>query len=500
MNSTPDHATASPHTVPRRTILGAGLAATVVAAGTSFAPTATAQTAGSSAAGSSVTSSGERGIYPQDLEVITVTPTSITFGWVTYQRPIFPYFENPALAVPADTVLRIGLADSTADLVEVFSDPTPVAYHQVTVQGLEPGRTYRFEALSGGRTAKASIPTTATDPAVTSGKVTTLVPPPGRHIMRLAMLNDTHVGLGAHLHPADGVPYATRLTQQAVTAAKAAGCERMMINGDLTAEARPYELAPARSIFDTFGQEKVDWLAVRGNHDRPRAVEEDPNAGYDSAPILNNPDTDAANSETTYYDTVSQHFNLPYHEAYQQTYKGLRLLAMDSSEAGNSASGLLGSQQLDQVREMLAEDPDRPTLSFCHHPVSGLQALTALGGRFFIMKNPDATELMKLLNNAPGVFLHAGGHTHRARRSGSILAPKVDFVEFGATGEHPCGWNQLDIYEGGYMNSFHRVNSSFMHERIIPERWSSQGFVADYTLGHTDQRNFVSEHDLSGLG
>ena len=167
---------ASPH-LSRRTLLrGAGIGALTVA-GLGFG--AAASTARSPA------------VLAADLEVVTVTTTSVTLSWVTY-AVASPGPDGLPAFTEADTEVFLGPADSAGPPPLAHSDPTPRISHLVTVSGLEPGREYRFEARSAGRRAVPTLVATRTpaSPEI-AGVVRTLVPPTGRFVGTVAGRNDT---------------------------------------------------------------------------------------------------------------------------------------------------------------------------------------------------------------------------------------------------------------------------------------------------------------------
>jgi hypothetical protein len=115
--------------------------------------------------------------------------------------------------------------------------------------------------------------------------------------------------------------------------------------------------------------------------------------------------------------------------------------------------------QLEELRDVLRQDKDRPTLLFGHHPVAYESAATTEAGPSFDIDRPTAITLQGLYAQTSGVFFHHSGHTHRNKRTFLLDGQQnpiesVEFLEVGATKEYPGGYSLLRLYEGGYMVSY----------------------------------------------
>lgn len=440
------------------------------------------------------------GMVATDLEVVTVTDTSVTFSWATLHGPRLPYGPEQQ-TVPADSEVLLGPADARGPLRVVHYDAAPRGVHLVTITGLEPGREYAFECRSHGVRAQASLVGTnqAWSPERT-GRVTTLTPPSGRRISTIAILNDTHVGETRHGIIVNDMPtpitqrqslppYAEVMLVGALTELRARRPDTLIVNGDCTDEARPAEVQTFRRIMDGYGRFGVDWNVTRGNHDRPHRPAQDPGAGYESVPVLD--------GTADHRDVWGAEF-VPRQELWTTDVGNLRILGVDSCMLDASGGEILPGQ-MDQIASTLQADPDRPTILFAHHPVTEEAARTNVGQRGFVLNQSDSITLQTHLAHAPGVFLMGAGHTHRARRTAPDRAPGVDFVETGATKAYPGGYTLLTLFEGGYMVNFHRIAHEHAIEWTSRSRWGAYGLEAEYLLGTTDHRNYVVHRDLSGL-
>lgn len=413
-----------------------------------------------------------------DLEVVTVTPTSVVISWIT--RAPYRLRGVPA-PFPSDTRLELGSPD--APLALVHDDPEPRAFHVVEVRGLEPGRTYRFRATSNGRPASPGLrPTSRPGTDERRSEFTTLVPPPGRYLTTVALVNDIHIGerrqgivLGAlptSVQPGGSQSgYAELMFAAALSDLRDRyGSPLLMVNGDLTYDNAPEQVRRARTMLDAYGTQRSDWVATRGNHDHPR-----------------------------------RHAD-PFGEAfigYQQAQKvseasGLRVLAMDSTRG--SGGGWMLPGQYEQIMAELTADPERPTIACTHHPVTTDAGRSSVAGPQFMLRAADRLRLQTLEGDAPGVFLHHAGHTHRMRRDrGDLPGSRTQYVENAACAAYPGGYAVVHLYQGGYILNFWRSTCPDALDWLYRSRWQMLGIGPHFMLGSTADRNHVVTCDLSGL-
>ncbi|MFE7717795.1 metallophosphoesterase [Nocardia rhizosphaerihabitans] len=416
-----------------------------------------------------------------DLEIVTVTERGVVLTWTTFGldtagRPV------PA---PANTEVLLAPADSSREPAPVYVDDTATPFHYAEITGLEPGRAYRFLALSNGiRALPAPTLTTATPGAPEArGEFTTLVPPPGRLLHTIALANDVHYGetvsgiLIAGFPPGyqSDPPYPRFMLDAVLGDLRAPdrGATRLLVAGDLTNEATADESRGVRAHLDTWGELGTDYLVARGNHDRPHA-------GY----------PDCA-------DCWGEEF-LPRQQLTEHHLGELRIIGLDTS-APEAAGGVIDRPQLDALAEVLRADPDRPTVVFGHHPVTAEAGLTNIGGPAFVLDRAAAIEMQSLYQRAPGVFLHHSGHTHRTRRTRPDLDCAVEFLEVGAVKEYPGGYCLLRVYEGGYRVNFYKTRTEEARRWSSLTRGEYLGAAPDYLLGTLADRNHAVARDFSGL-
>ncbi|WP_232110672.1 metallophosphoesterase family protein [Nocardia wallacei] len=429
-----------------------------------------------------------------DLEVVTVTDTSVVLTWTT----LAVNADGTPFPAAADTEVRLAPADSRGPAAVYFpADTERTPYHYAEVGGLEPGRAYRFEAWSDDvrATPAANFVTRMPTAPECTGQFTTLVPPPGRPLRTLALCNDVHFGEEVSGLIAAGLPPGVRqepgLTPYPEMMLAAVlddlrrpdrAADHLLIAGDLTSEATPDQTRAVRSRLDAWGVSGRDWFAVRGNHDRPHT-----GSDYATCP----PTAD------DHHDCWGETFTPP-GEVLDHRVGGLRLLGLDTTEP-DTPGGRIDRPQFDRVRELLRADPDRPTLVFGHHPVTLDSAVSNIAGPAFVLNRPDAAALQDLYRTSPGVFLHHSGHTHRNRRSHSDLPLPVEFLEVAATKEYPGGYTLLRLYEGGYQLNFYKTRTPASRTWSTRTRAEYLGLQPEYTLGTTTDRNHVVHRDLSGL-
>ena len=434
---------------------------------------------------------------PMDLELVTVTDTEASLTWFTGDPTVVDEFNRPA-PVPSDSTLYLGTSPAT---MEPVASGGETAYHRVDVGGLRPGTTYWYRAESGGRPA---VPTVlAHGDVAATGTFTTLVPPPGRELARVAWMNDVHWGEqvsglaigspvqfppGFRVDPAD--PYWKFMATASLLEARGRGATRLFVNGDLTSEAEPANLAAAKSMFDTFGRYKRDYFVTRGNHDRAHA-----GATYDSCRSAGGDLYDCM-ADVFFPDGVS-HFSQPI--------AGRRFVGLDS--VGNpSGLGDL-SREFDYLEAELSAHTAEPTFVLFHHPATLEAGLTHPGGVLPGQVTPPVDQVnrfVELVAAHPQVVGIYNGHTHRNYTSRDPRSGELPFMEFGATKEYPGGYAVLRMFEGGYMVNFWKAGGPAAPADLAERcrMWSQRsrgeylGLYPYGQLGSLTDRNQVHTHEL----
>ena len=445
---------------------------------------------------------------PINLELVTVTDTEAVMTWFTGDPSQPDEFGRP-LPVAAPGRVLIGTSPDMRTWREVgVHAPTP--YHYVEIRGLQPGATYYWRAESGGLTAVPTVfprtgPLSAAPPVFT-----TLVPPPGREIGRVAWLNDLHYGeqVAGLAYSTDALPrggfppgfpvdpqhpYWRFMGQGAVQEARARGCGLLLANGDLSNESEPAALAECKSHLDRFGRlggpdlitagTTHHYFVTRGNHDRwhggaPHThCERRPGGLFDCFD----------DGFRAGFEKGTQHFSV----GYGNDTARFRFVGLDSNDG--STTGVLRQSELDYLEAELQRGD--LTIPLFHHPASETASYTnlvPLGGG---LDRKDALAFRQLLakhDNVAGVY---AGHTHRNNYSTNSETGTVPYFEGGAVKEYPGGYTVVRLFEGGFMANFWKTSGPEARAWSERSRGEYLGFAPDYQLGSLRDRNWVHAVD-----
>ncbi|MCW2681043.1 MAG: hypothetical protein JWM62_2444 [Frankiales bacterium] len=448
---------------------------------------------------------------PIHLELVTVTDTSAIITWFTGDPTAPDGFGRPAPVAAPGRVL-LGTDPNPLTWVPVGEhEPTP--YHYVEVTGLRPGTRYYWRAESGGIPA---VMTTVSNPLLRPADAplaapptfTTMVPPPGRELGRVAWLNDLHFGestsglaISNDAVPGGGLPpgfaadpddpYWRFMSQAAVAEAKARGCTLLLANGDVTAEARPAEVEQARRMLDGFGAlggarhvgpgDQAAYFVTRGNHDRLHTGDLYGGCSGSEAKDCYR-DAFAAS-----YDPGTSHFNVTVGTGRAR----YRFVGLDSNDG--ETTGVLRPGELDYLAEQLAQGD--ATIPLFHHPASDRAEITTLPPRVGSLDPVDAKAFRDLLakhDNVAGVY---AGHTHRNTRATSSETGSVPFFEGGAVKEYPGGYTVVRLYETGYLVNFYKTAAPECRAWSERSRGEYLGLYPYYVLGGLGDRNWSYDVD-----
>ncbi|MEO3871076.1 metallophosphoesterase family protein [Nonomuraea sp. B12E4] len=462
------------------------------------------------AVGGGVAQASSRGgdVSPANLELVTLTEDRAIVTWYTGYTGSDDGLGRMEPA-PADGEVRWGTRPDRLNRVAGgLSNHTP--YHYVELEGLEPGRTYYYQARSNGKPVPPTPFTLISGNAVGTSdhgldgsgpfSFTTPKPPPGRFLFSIALCNDLHMGetqaglvggqpqyIGITQEP--GLPpYPEVMLEALVRDAHLLGADYLMAAGDISAEAVPVDLSTAGRMLSRFGRYRQDYFVTRGNHDRAHVG--DPYAGCRAGQWQGNDcfhDAFFPGSEPTYFT--------------RQLPEGLRVIGIDTyDKPGNGGdAGALSTDQFDWFRSELAKDRDRPTLVFGHHPLVVQDSAFPISAS----NSLDAGQAQTILQDyagTPGLFLHHAGHTHRNKRTISPLAPKVTLQEVAAGKEYPGGFSLLRVHTGGFALNFYKTRSDLARRWSERSRQEIMGYWPQFALGSSvSDRNTVVARDLSGL-
>ncbi len=430
-----------------------------------------------------------------NLELVTLTEDRAIITWYTGIPGTDDGLGHP---LPAVTEGEVVFGTRPGRLDRIAAEDGPTAFHQVELTGLEPGRTYYYQARSRGVAATPTplhlvrgnaVGTSAYGLGSRGGpySFTTPQPPPGRHLLSVALCNDLHVGettagLVGGLPLLRGVPqqpgrapYPEVMTRALVEEARRRGADLLLAGGDISAGGAARDLAAARRILDGFGTHGQDYFVVSGNHDRHGS-----DAFHTTFP--GRPGDDGPGY-------------------FVRDLGGLRIIGLDTyDKSGNGAdAGGLGDEQLSWFRARLREQPDQPTVVFGHHPLTVRDSLFPVT-RGQSLDRRQARAVLEAYASAPGVFLHHAGHTHRNKRTVLARAPHVTLQEVAAAKEYPGGFTLLRVHTGGYALNHYKAGDLAARQWSERSRRVAAGLWPHHALGRAvTDRNSVAVHDLSGV-
>ena len=443
------------------------------------------------------------GAVPMNLELVTVTDTEAALTWFTGDPTRLDQYHRPE-PVPADTTFYLGTSPLS---MERMALPGETAYHRVDLAHLRRGTTYYYRAESNGLPATPASVEYGELPA--SGSFTTMVPPPGRELGRVAWLNDVHFGelvsglaLGSPVQLPPGFPvdpsdpYWQFMATTAIIEARARGARLMLVNGDVTNEAEPSRVGEAKALFDTrFGSYRRDYFVNRGNHDRPHSGTAPTGEQYSSC-SARKAGLDDCLADAFFPDGIS-HFSVGM--------ENRRFIGLDSVAPSNGFADISG--EFGYLEAELAAHAREPTFVLFHHPATPMAGLTWPGGVIpgDVSLPPDqAQTFIAMVGGAAQVKGVYNGHTHRNFTSSDPRSAALPYMEFGAVKEYPGGYTILRLFEGGYMVNFWKSGGS-LAPADLAERcrmWSERsrgeylGLYPYGTLGRFADRNAVHVHEL----
>jgi Icc protein len=328
--------------------------------------------------------------------------------------------------------------DDTAQVV-VTGDGPP---HTVDVHGLAPGRTQQVE-VEGHELS-----------------ITTLTPPPGRRLSRIATLSDLHLGARHHfgVRDAPGVdaPFPVRCARAAVREAVAWGAEAIVFKGDLTQHASPDEFEQLASLLDEID---VPVGLLLGNHD--------------TLPVLG--DIDARKSLAN--------MGRPFDDVAYLDVPGARVVLVDTTVPGR---GKGRTHHVHQHAVTAVAAADGPAVVMLHHHLEPWPLPIAYP---FGVPSRHAAQFLRDLSEAnPALFL-TSGHTHRNRARSQQGIP---LTQVGSVKDYPGVWAGYAIHEGGIRQVVRRVASPDClewNERTAAAIWGiwgrwTPGRLADRCLTH----------------
>jgi 3',5'-cyclic-AMP phosphodiesterase len=288
----------------------------------------------------------------------------------------------------------------------------------IVVPGLQPGRAQRIRVRWDGGEAIHPL--------------TTLPPPPGELLARVATLSDLHLGathwgllrtLGEDRHP-DQHPHPWRCAAAALDEARRWGAQAVVLKGDLAEHRQPDHFALVGELVDRVAELPV--LVLPGNHD------------VDLTTDMDLP-SDLGRRGAAYVDGVA-HLDLP----------GVRLVG------GNTAVPGQGPGRLGPIGDALVERASScggPALVLLHHHLHRHRIPTHWPPG---ISGAEAGPFLDRLAAANPSTVVSCGHSHRnrTRRHGPLVVSEV-----GSTKDWPGVWAGYAVHEGGIRQVVRRTQA-----------------------------------------
>lgn len=288
------------------------------------------------------------------------------------------------------------------------------------------------------------------------GSVRTLARPGGELLATVCTVNDVHFGerevgnlndeadfAGVVLTSApDETPYVDLMNTAAVSEMAALKPDAVIVKGDLTCRGTLDEFEEFVACYKPLA---ANLTYVRGNHD--------------------------AYGGEAYADSSHQAVLVP----------GLLLAVLDTTIPGETP-GAVTDDQIDWL-DSLAAKSDRPVLVLGHHPVAWGPSDT------FNLSPESSDRLIEVIDRRTSIISYSGGHTHRNYVTHTPAG--VPLTEVSSVKDFPGGWTQYRVFEGGVVQSFHRVSSAEALTWTNRTRALFDGVYGAYSFGSLHDRCLV---------
>lgn len=296
-------------------------------------------------------------------------------------------------------------------------------------------------------------------------RFTTLARPAGALLARVATISDCHLGTPStgYFHtlreaPDPDVDATSRCLTGALAELSAWGAELLVVKGDLVDASNRHLWAEAAERLATVD---IPTLIVPGNHEYARHSDVDPFEGAAAVGL----------------DLVD-------HVRHVDLAEGrVRVVAADVGRVG-ADSGRLDHVTADIVdavtgaeASLVAFHQQAMRFSFPTHIPPGIPG-------------PQATRLCRALAATGTPTLVTSGHTHRNRRRD---VRGVTVTEVGSTRDFPGVWAGYEFYEGGVVQTVHRIAEPSCIRWTDFTRRSALGVWAKWAPGSLDDRCFALE-------
>lgn len=322
-------------------------------------------------------------------------------------------------------------------------------YHRVSMTKLSPGITYRYKLKR--------------DMSFVNGKFATLTPPDKSRLFRFALLSDTHIGFPGRKE---------KMLREAIEEINEWNVALAIVAGDC---AHRGGVGQIRKLYRLLAGLTCPFYVIPGNHE-------------DSNPAAPNLYARLMGMKKSYF-------------SFRQ--KGHLFICLDSSgRKGQSIpqGGRIEPEQFEWLQTVLAASRRRPVFILVHHfcNIDNCQPFIPINNNWRFHGIGNRVRFQKLLANYPNVVGVFSGHVHLNSVTTSPITGSMPYVALPSTVDYPCGYVLVDVYEKGYIKTFHMVrNTNEQYRRLLiradeMQNWSTdQNWRADLALGTRQERNFV---------
>lgn len=299
-------------------------------------------------------------------------------------------------------------------------------------------------------------------------QATTLTPPAGEILSRVATISDLHLGSNnwGFLKTIDDIGafpdrYDVRCADAAVHEARQWGLDLLVIKGDAAHHRRLRDYEILGAFVDRFPS--IEMMLVAGNHD------------VDSKTQAELPAT--VGERKLGYNTSVETKDLA----------GVRIILGDTT-IDNIGRGTVKRIKDDVLKQAADAPDDATTMVALHHQMQRFPVATYWPPG---VSGPEANDFLKsLVDVQPRAFV-TSGHTHRNR---SRTAHGLMLTEVASTKDWPGVWAGYTFYEGGFTQVVRRVAHPDAISWTEYSRKALLGLWAPWSPGPLQQRCFSLSH------
>ena len=151
------------------------------------------------------------------------------------------------------------------------------------------------------------------------------------------------------------------------------------------------------------------------------------------------------------------------------------------SDGTEQLGGYIDKEQLDWLEEDLNATDGKPTMIFGHHQADTDEEIWGL------VEDGNMEEFQRILAMHPTVLSYNNGHNHRNEVTTETATDEMKYVSTAALVEYPIGYTQVNVYRGGYTQTFRKLLSQLDASETSRDRQDDP----DRSLGDLDERSFT---------